>query len=145
MVAQTRQPWVLSTSSIAIDGSTNAVVDTNWFSDWPVAAKLAAWGIALHMGILFGLANQIVLALLAVALVTVIVRGYRMWWQRRPKAAAPHRGALRRQSPVALAAVVLTAVVLRWFVPLLGISLLAFLLVDAALGLRHRTTTSETV
>ncbi|WP_236077650.1 PepSY-associated TM helix domain-containing protein [Rhodococcus sp. P1Y] len=145
VVAQTRQPWVLSTSSIAIDGSTNAVVDTNWFSDWPVAAKLAAWGIALHMGILFGLANQIVLALLAVALVTVIVRGYRMWWQRRPKAAAPHRGALRRQSPVALAAVVLTAVVLGWFVPLLGISLLAFLLVDAALGLRHRTTTSETV
>ncbi|MET0318983.1 MAG: PepSY domain-containing protein, partial [Rhodococcus fascians] len=82
VVAQTRGPWVFSTSSLAIDGNTNSIVDTNWFSEWPPAAKLAAWGIALHMGILFGIANQIALALLAVALVTVIVRGYLMWWQR---------------------------------------------------------------
>ncbi|WP_254303447.1 PepSY-associated TM helix domain-containing protein [Rhodococcoides kyotonense] len=140
VVAQTRQPFALSTSSVAIDGATNAIVDDNDFADWPVAAKLAAWGIALHMGILFGVANQIVLALLALALVTVVVRGYLMWWKRRPTARPPRRGGLRGLPRAHVVAVVVAALVLGWYVPLLGISLLAFLLVDALVGLRPSTT-----
>lgn len=151
VVSQTRQPWVFSTSSVAVDAATNTIVDTNWFSDWPLAAKLAAWGIALHMGILFGLANQIALALLAVALVSVIVRGYLMWWQRRPTADTsalsmghlPARGAVRGLAPWQIALLATGTAVVGWFVPLRGISLLAFLLVDAVIGLRHRTRTSE--
>lgn len=148
VVAQTRQPYAVSTNSIAIDGATNAVVDTNWFSDWPLAAKLSTWGIALHMGILFGLANQIALALLMVALVTVIVRGYLMWWQRRPVGAAvgapAARGGFARQSLWKKAALVIGFAVVGWFVPLLGIPLLAFLIIDALIGLRIRTKTTET-
>ena len=83
-VAQTRQPWVYSNNTIAIDGATQKVTDELWFSDWPLAAKLSAWGIQLHMGLLFGLANQIALAALALALVSVVIRGYIMWWRRRP-------------------------------------------------------------
>lgn len=143
VVAQTRGPWVFSTSSLAIDGNTNSIVDTNWFSEWPPAAKLAAWGIALHMGILFGIANQIALALLAVALVTVIVRGYLMWWQRRPSASAPPAGGLRRLPVRQLVPLAAITAVIGWFVPLLGISILVFLLVDALLGLRRRASTSE--
>lgn len=144
VVSQTRQPWVFSTSSVAVDANTDTIVDTNWFSDWPLAAKLAAWGIALHMGILFGLANQIALALLAVALVTVIVRGYLMWWQRRPKGHLPSRGAMRRLPACQIASLAAGTTVVGWFVPLLGISLVAFLLADALIGLRHRTRTLET-
>jgi uncharacterized iron-regulated membrane protein len=36
------------------------------------------------MGDFFGLANQLLLAALAIGLITVIIWGYRMWWQRRP-------------------------------------------------------------
>lgn len=144
VVSQTRQPWVFSTSSVAVDANTNTIVDTNRFSDWPSAAKLAAWGIALHMGILFGLANQIALALLAVALGTVIVRGYLMWWQRRPKGHLPSRGAMRRLPAWQIALLAAGTAVVGWFVPLLGISLVAFLLADALIGLRHRTRTVET-
>jgi uncharacterized iron-regulated membrane protein len=36
------------------------------------------------MGRLFGLANQILLATVAVGLAAIIIWGYRMWWQRRP-------------------------------------------------------------
>lgn len=148
VVAQTRQSFVFSTSSIAIDEATNNVVDTNWFSEWPLAAKLSTWGISLHMGILFGLVNQIALALLAAALVTVIVRGYLMWWQRRPVGAAvghtAERGGFARQSSCKKAALVIGFAALGWFVPLLGISLLAFLIIDAALGFRYRANTMET-
>ncbi|SNS72044.1 PepSY-associated TM helix domain-containing protein [Rhodococcoides kyotonense] len=143
VVAQTRQPFVFSTSSVAVDGATDAVVDVNAFSDWPIAAKLAAWGIALHMGILFGVANQIALALLAVALVTVVVRGYVMWWKRRPTAHLPARGAVRTRPVWQVATIVVGSIVLGWYVPLLGISLLAFLLVDAAVGLRRGQRTTE--
>jgi len=36
------------------------------------------------MGTLFGIFNQIALALLAIGLIFIILWGYRMWWQRRP-------------------------------------------------------------
>nr|WP_296763603.1 PepSY domain-containing protein [Rhodococcus sp. (in: high G+C Gram-positive bacteria)] len=144
VVNQTRQPWVLSTSSIAIDGANNSVVDTNSFADWPLAAKLSAWGIALHMGILFGLANQIALAVLAAALVTVIVRGYLMWWQRRPVSAGPPAlGGLARLPKWQIVSIAAGTLLLGWYVPLLGISLLAFLALDVVLGLRLRTNSGE--
>lgn len=143
-IAQTRQPWVMANNSIAIDGATGTVTDTLWFADWPLAAKLSAWGIQAHMGILFGLANQLALAVLAVALVSVIVRGYILWWRRRPTrntlrpvGRPPMRGAWRRIHPGATVAVIAGAVVVGWFVPLLGLSLLAFLLVDGVLGTRQ--------
>lgn len=86
---------------------------------------------------------------LAVALGTVIVRGYLLWWQRRPTrgsrrpARPPLRGTWRRLHPVTVVAVVAAAVTVGWFAPLLGLSLLAFLLVDVAVGLLQRRRSPE--
>ncbi|MCG7606282.1 MULTISPECIES: PepSY-associated TM helix domain-containing protein [Mycobacterium] len=143
VVAQTRQPWVMSNNAVAVDGATATVTDTSWFADWPLAAKLSAWGIQLHMGLLFGLANQLLLLGLALALATVIVRGYRMWWQRRPTVGrrpvgrAPRRGVLTDLPPALAVAVVVVAAAVGWFVPLLGASLVIFVAVDVALGWRQ--------
>ncbi len=144
-VTQTRQPWQFSPDSVAVDGATGRIVDESRFADWPLAAQLTNWGIALHMGILFGRLSQIGLLLLAIALVAVIVRGYQMWWQRRPRHSGPFgvgrppaRGVLRRLSVPWTIALVAATVVVGWFIPLLGISLVAFLVVDLALGLRTK-------
>lgn len=149
-ITQTRQPWVLANNAIAIDGATNTVTDTLWFAEWPLAAKLSAWGIQLHMGILFGLLNQLALLALAVALASVIVRGYILWWRRRPTRGTrspvgrpPVRGALRRIHPAAAVAVLAGAAVVGWFVPLLGLSLLVFLLIDGVLGALGRVRSSR--
>ncbi len=49
-----------------------------------MVAMLADWGIrGQHRNLLFELLNQLLLLGIAVALVAVIVGGYRMWWQRR--------------------------------------------------------------
>ncbi|MFZ2526901.1 MAG: PepSY domain-containing protein [Rhodococcus sp. (in: high G+C Gram-positive bacteria)] len=139
-VTETRQPWQFTTDAVAVDGTTGTVTDVNRFADWPLAAQLTSWGIALHMGLLFGLLNQLALLALAIALVTVIVRGYLLWWQRRPTRGErrmgrpPVRGAWRRIHPAAAVAVVAAAVAVGWVVPLLGLSLLGFLLVDAAVA-----------
>ncbi|CRZ13405.1 PepSY-associated TM helix domain-containing protein [Mycolicibacterium neworleansense] len=144
-VAQIRQPWVMSNNTVAVDAASATVTDTSWFADWPLAAKLSAWGIQLHMGLLFGIANQLVLLGLALALVAVIVRGYLLWWQRRPTAGgrpvgpAPRRGVLTGLPPGAAVAVVLAVAAVGWFIPLLGVSLVVFVAVDVAVGWRqHR-------
>lgn len=143
-VAQTRQPWVMSNNAVAVDGATGRITDATWFADWPLAAKLSAWGIQLHMGTLLGLANQLVLVALAAALVTVIIRGYLMWWRRRPTTGGrtggrpPRRGVLTHLPPAAAVITVVTAAAIGWFIPLLGISLAAFVAADVLVGLAQR-------
>ena len=142
-VTEVRAPWQFSPNSAAVDPSHGRVIGVNWFADWPTAAKLANLGIALHMGLLFGLLNQLMLVAVAAALVVIIVYGYRMWWQRRPRGAAlpgkaPARGGLHDLSWPAVAGVAAVAVAVGWFIPLLGWPLLAFVVVDVLVGLWQR-------
>ncbi|UQE76045.1 PepSY domain-containing protein [Gordonia sp. PP30] len=142
-VAEVRAPWQFSPDTAAVDPSRDRVVAVDRFAHWPLAAKLANLGIALHMGILFGLLNQLVLFVVAVALVFLIVWGYRMWWQRRPRGAhrpgrAPTRGALRELPWPAIGVLAAIAAAVGWFIPLLGWPLLAFLVIDVVFGLAQR-------
>ncbi|MEU6718047.1 PepSY-associated TM helix domain-containing protein [Nonomuraea sp. NPDC046802] len=126
---------------VAVDAVTGQVTAELRFADYSPAAKLARWGIDGHMGLLFGLANQILLALLAVGLITLIVLGYRMWWRRRPTLGfgKPYpRGGWRQVPWALLAPLALLAVAVGIFLPLMGISLAAFLMIDILLGLRAR-------
>lgn len=143
-VKELRLPGTYTVDSLAVDGSTGAVTDRLAFADWPLMAKLTNWGIAFHMGLLFGLVNQLLLLAIMVGLATVIVLGYRMWWQRRPSRKSalpvpPRRGVLRRTSLWITVPLVAAAVAIAWFIPLIGVSLLVFLLIDVALGLAART------
>ncbi len=128
-------------------GPTAVVLDVVRFSDHPFMAKAARWGVDAHSGSLFGLANQLVLLALAAGTTASVVWGYRMWWQRRPDRAARlgvgrpvPRGAWRRLPLPLLAAVVVVTAAVGWAVPVLGVSLLAFLALDALLGLRGGAT-----
>jgi uncharacterized iron-regulated membrane protein len=110
-----------------------------------VLAKLTTIGISAHMGLLFGLPNQLLLAALAVGLLCVLFWGYRMAWLRRPtrtgaRLAAPApRGTIRALTQPVAFVVVLVTVAAGWLMPVFGLTLLAFVLIDAALGaLAHR-------
>ncbi|GGC63441.1 PepSY domain-containing protein [Hoyosella rhizosphaerae] len=145
-VAESVRAWRFTRDSVAVDPATLTVTDSvNFQQDYSVAAKLTTWGIRAHMGTLFGLANQIALLAVAIGLVTVIVRGYVMWWQRRPLRGsryavgkAPRRGALRSLPPVGIGAVLVTAVVVGYAVPLFGASLVAFVVVDTFVSVVRR-------
>ncbi|WNF00666.1 PepSY domain-containing protein [Streptomyces luomodiensis] len=136
-VSQIQRSWPEKQDAAAVDPTTGQVTDVVRFEDYPLLAKLSRWGIDAHMGSLFGLPNQIALAALALALVFLIVWGYRMWWQRgragafgRPIA----RGAWRQVPSYVLASLVVAIGVLGYYLPLLGIPLAAFLVIDIALG-----------
>ncbi|MQA82950.1 MAG: PepSY domain-containing protein [Streptosporangiales bacterium] len=142
VVTELTRQWPTRADSVAVDPASGTVADVVRFADYPVAAKLARWGIDLHMGRLFGIWNQLGLILLAAAIVTLTGLGYRMWWQRRPtRGHRPRlgrpiaRGALRRSPAAAIAVVVVLAAGVGAFLPVLGVSLLAFLAVDAVVGL----------
>ncbi|MEU3344933.1 PepSY-associated TM helix domain-containing protein [Streptomyces sp. NPDC006700] len=146
-VTQTRNLWPVGRDSVAVDATTDRVTDKVAFADWPVMAKLTRWGINAHMGTLFGLVNQVLLALLALGLICVIVWGYRMWWQRRPTrtdrravwGAPPARGAWRALPSWTVAVGIVVVAVVGWIIPLFGIPLAAFLAFDLAVGaLRSR-------
>jgi len=139
-VAEDDDRWPVRQDELAVDPGTGDIVDSNLWAERPVLSKLSTLGVAAHMGLLFGPVNQLLLAALAIGLLCVIFWGYRAWWQRRPRGEgpplgrAPRRGTWREVHPVTLASLVLGAVALGWALPWLGWTLLAFLLLDAALG-----------
>ncbi len=144
-VAEDADGLPVQRDEVAIDPYTGAVLETVTWDSYPLLAKLTSVGISAHMGLLFGLPNQLLLAALAVGLLCALFWGYRMAWLRRPtrtgaRLAAPApRGTIRALSQPAAFAVVLAAVAAGWLMPVFGLSLLAFVLVDAALGaLAHR-------
>jgi uncharacterized iron-regulated membrane protein len=136
------EPYRLTTDAAAVDPSSLAVTNKiHYWSDYSTVAKLADWGIRMHMGFLFGWLNQLLLFGAALALVTVIVRGYRMWWQRRPTRGSgwavgrpPLRVGVRKVHPAGAVAIAVVGVGVGWFLPLLGISLVGFLVVDASIA-----------
>ncbi|MFD0775791.1 PepSY-associated TM helix domain-containing protein, partial [Streptomonospora algeriensis] len=145
VVDQVDRSWPTRVDSAAVSAETAEVTDIVRFEDYPLMAKLSRWGIDAHMGVLFGAANQLVLTALAGGLIIVIVMGYRMWWQRRPTHARalgmgrPYpRGSFRALPLHYKAAVVVLLALFGVAVPLLGASLLLFLVVDALLGWRAR-------
>ncbi|GHF17976.1 peptidase [Amycolatopsis deserti] len=149
VVKQIQRSWPEKQDAAAIDPRTSEVLSVLRFEDWPLAAKLARWGIDAHMGLLFGLGNQIVLAVVMAGLIALIGWGYRMWWQRRPAGRAlgrPYpRGTLRRLPRRVLVPLAAAGIVAGWFAPVFGLSLLGFLLLDGFLGWRaHRAGTAVT-
>lgn len=152
IVTELDKPYRWTTNSASVDPTAMTVTGTiDYWRDYSLIARLADWGIRAHMGFLFGLLNQLALLGIAVGLLTVIVRGYRMWWQRRPTRGSrwavgrpPVRGGMRRLSPIAIGGVAVTAVAVGWFLPLLGLSLLGFLVIDVVVGaLKSRKTGSD--
>ncbi|MCP9951264.1 PepSY-associated TM helix domain-containing protein [Actinomadura madurae] len=147
-VTQVDNAWPVHRDEVAVDAATGQVTArVNW-ADHPWLAKLSTLGIQFHMGRLFGPANQLLLAATALGLLWIIFWGYRMWWQRRPTRAArtrfgrpPARGASRRLPRTALLLGIPVVALVGYAIPLFGITLLAFLLFDAALAAVRRRTT----
>jgi uncharacterized iron-regulated membrane protein len=137
--------WPATASAVAIDPASEKVTSRADFKDFGLAAKLTRWAIAAHMGLLFGLPNQLVLLAVAACLAAMVVWGYVMWWKRRPTRGsawamgrpAP-RGAFLRGHWAGVLAAITSMVLVGMFLPLLGWSLLAFILLDTAVAEARR-------
>ncbi|MFF2550798.1 PepSY-associated TM helix domain-containing protein [Nocardia sp. NPDC058058] len=144
-VAERKRDWPTRYDAIAVDPGSGTIIHRLDFAQWPWIARITNWAIDAHMGVLFGIANQIALAAIAVGLIFVIVRGYQMWWRHGPLRSVLARGRPTRNAIAGLdvrdrAAIIAAAIVIGWFAPLFGLSLAAFVIADCAIGAWRRTT-----
>lgn len=134
-VAEIKRSWPTQVDSVAIDPRDLSTVSRTDFSSYSIPAKAARWGIDTHSGTMWGLPNQVLLFVTALGIAVMVVLGYAMWWQRRPTGArvgrAPRGGALARAPWWGTGAVVVVALGLALLLPTLGVTLLAFVVVDA--------------
>ncbi len=100
------------------------------YADYGPVAKGLEWGINVHLGQQYGVANQIVLAVACAGIVLLCVAGAVAWWKRRPSGGlgVPPLPAQPRALWVVAGMMAVAGVLL----PLLGLSLLCMLAVDAA-------------
>ena len=130
--------WRTTSDAISVDGATGDVIDRQPFSSLPLFSKLSSWGIYLHMGIMFGLPLQIALLTLGLATAALVVLGYYMWWKRRPRFLPTAHFSWATTGLGALFAATVGV-----FLPLLGITLAAFLVLDIVLVYRATTPRGE--
>lgn len=102
--------------------------------------RLAEWGVSIHMGQAFGLANQIVLLIACTAMVLMCVSGAVIWWKRRPAGslgapAVPADWTIPR-------GILIIAVLLGIFFPLVGLSMLAIAAIELGLTATRRLRTA---
>ena len=135
IVSEIDRRWPTQVDSVAVDPHSWRVTDKVAFANFGLLAKLTRWGVDAHMGILFGVANQLVLALFGLALCVLIVLGYRLWWQRRPAQPRDNPAdtliyAWRRMSFGLRCLVAAVLGLLAFSLPVMGVSLVLFLLLD---------------
>lgn len=130
-VREIDRSWPSQVDEVAIHPKTFAVTDQVRFEQYPLAAKLTRWGIDGHMGLLFGLPNQLLLAALGIGIITMAVWGYSMWWRRRTTSSPPTlwQAIIAVPAP-ALAVVALVSLALGYMMPVMGVSLILLLVID---------------
>ncbi|MGD1876292.1 MAG: PepSY-associated TM helix domain-containing protein, partial [Kiloniellaceae bacterium] len=125
---------------IHLDQYTGAVLFDMSLADLGALGRAAEWGISVHMGQEFGLANQILLLLACLAIVLMAVSAAVMWWKRRP---AGSLGAPSLPSDWRLPRTVLViAIAAGLFFPLVGLSLLVALAMELTLAATRRLRTA---
>ncbi|MGO3125906.1 MAG: PepSY-associated TM helix domain-containing protein [Advenella sp.] len=134
-VTEVDRRWPTQVDAVAVNPQDFSIVDRTEFNTFPLVAKLTRWGVDTHMGILFGLPNQLLLIAFGIGLCVMIALGYRMWWLRRPVASGSNPArtlvAAWMHLPTSLKAIsVVIAALLGYALPLMGVSLLAFIVLD---------------
>ena len=104
------------------------------FADYGLGAKVMEWGTNVHMGQEYGLANQLVLLAVCLAIILMAVSAGVMWWKRRPAGSLgiPPAPLDRSVMRGLLAIMALVGIIF----PLVGASLLVMLALDVLFARR---------
>nr|WP_047575512.1 PepSY domain-containing protein [Methylobacterium sp. ZNC0032] len=101
------------------------------YADYGPLGKALEWGINVHMGQEFGLANQLVMLAACLAIVLLCISALVMWWKRRPQGSIGVPP-LPREKTTLRVVVALLAIGGLVF-PLVGLSLVVMVAIDGLL------------
>jgi len=133
------QPWTAKSDAadrplradLTLDGRTGAILSRKGFAERALVDRVVGYGVAMHEGQLFGLANQLLNLVTALGLVLLSVSSVVLWWRRRPNDALGAPPAPAGQ-PIAIGFFALLAA-LALFLPLFGVTMVAVLLAERLL------------
>jgi len=115
-------------SEAVIDGETGRVLASKRFAQRHWIDRAVGYGIAIHEGAFFGLANQIATTVTALLLAILSVSGTVLWWRRRPIGVLGAPIPLHRPR---FGGVLVTAIVaLGFYMPMFGLTLVAVLVIE---------------
>lgn len=118
--------------SVTFDAINGAELMRSDFSDKHPIDRAIGYGIAWHEGQLFGLINQIIGLLTALALVGISLLGLIMWLKRRPPG---ELGAPKRLPTVHRPALFVATIVLGLLLPLFALSMVCILAIEMVVRL----------
>ncbi|WP_434213451.1 PepSY-associated TM helix domain-containing protein [[Pseudomonas] boreopolis] len=106
------------------------------YADYGALARAAEWGINVHLGQQYGVANQLVLLVACLGIVVLCASAVAMWWKRRPagRLGVPPAPVDPRTLRVVTALLAIGGVLF----PLTGLSMLVVLGLDRLWPGRHR-------
>lgn len=115
-------------ADVMVDGTTGRVLSVKRFADRQWIDRLIGYGVAIHEGAWFGIANQILGTLTALMLIALSLSGAVMWWRRRPIGllGAPIPLSRPRFGGVLVAAIV----ALGLYLPTFGLTLIVVLMTE---------------
>lgn len=132
-------PWSIASdaanrplrSNLIVDGATGRVLSRTDFARRHIIDRVVGYGVAIHEGALFGLANQILGTFVTLSLVLLSVSAALMWWRRRPEGrlGAPLARGAYRLAPWLVLGIGLLAVLM----PMFGLSLVLAIAVERLL------------
>jgi uncharacterized iron-regulated membrane protein len=125
------KPWIVKSDSadrplrtdLTLDGATGRILSRKDFAQRRLVDRIMGYGIAIHEGQLFGIANQLLNVATAGGLVLLTVSSVILWWRRRPGKTLGAPPARAREGLAVGFFGVLVA--LGILLPLFGISMLA--------------------
>lgn len=145
-VTEVDRSWPTQVDAVSVDPGSLQIVDHVRFADFPLLAKLTRWGVDAHMGILFGVWNQAILVIFGVGLCVMIAWGYRLWWLRRTVSNDGSNPAVTllqtwKTVPFSLQCPIFVITLgLAISLPVMGTSLVIFLLIDVFRWQKNRRT-----
>jgi uncharacterized iron-regulated membrane protein len=132
-------PWSIASdaadrplrSDLKVDGETGRLISRTDFEQRHWIDRTIGYGVAIHEGALFGIANQILGTLTALLLVILAVSGAVMWWRRRPVGLLGAPIPLRR--PRFGIGLIGAIVALGLYLPMFGATLIVVLVIERAI------------
>jgi len=110
-----------------IDQYSGEILADYRYDNYEPLGKLMAWGITVHKGLEYGLANQLIGLFVCLGIIGLIIGGVTLWWKRKPEG---HFGAPKSISILKLRGILMILIVFAIVFPLFGLSVLVILLLD---------------
>jgi uncharacterized iron-regulated membrane protein len=117
---------------LELDPMTGAVIKREDFNQCQWIDQAVGIGVAAHEGQLFGLLNQLLGVFTAMGLILLCISSVVLWWRRRPESVLGAPPLLTSKEKLSGAFIAIVAV-LALYLPLLGVSIIAVLLIEFVL------------